>query len=196
MRWYRGPRRPYLNGQETEENITAAFLELIQEKDINDITISDIARKACIDRTTFYRHSMSIDDLVTSLTQEMVWEMRDVILQTGKSAITAFPDVVWWLATELAETPGREIMQSKYWYRVCEMIEEAYLISCSHDKRLWHQDEMAPRIMAKARFVLGGTLCSLAALISERFQGDEEDLVAILTEEAAQLDQEVQKLCE
>lgn len=58
---------------------------------------------------------MSIDDLVTSLTQEMVWEMRDVILQTGKSAITAFPDVVWWLVTELAETPGREIMQSKYW---------------------------------------------------------------------------------
>ena len=82
MRWYRGPRRPYQNGQETEENITAAFLELIQEKDINDITISDITRKACIDRTTFYRHSMSIDDLVTSLTQEMLWEMRDVILQT------------------------------------------------------------------------------------------------------------------
>lgn len=196
MRWYRGPRRPYLNGQETEENITAAFLELIQEKDIDDITISDIARKACIDRTTFYRHSMSIDDLVTSLTQEMLWEMRDVILQTGKSAITAFPDVVWWLVTELAETPGREIMQSKYWYKMCEMIEEGYQLSCSADKRLWYHPEMKSRIMVRARFLLGGTLYSLAALMSERFQGDEEDLFAILLEEATQLEQEVQKLCE
>lgn len=196
MRWYRGPRAPYQNGQETEENIEKAFLELIREKDIDDITISDIARKACIERSTFYRHSLSIDDLVTTLAQEMIWEMRAAIQKTGKSAIAAFPYVVWWLSTKLMESPGREIMQSKYWYRVCEMIEEAYLISCSHDKRLWHQAEMAPRIMAKARFVLGGTLCSLAALISERFQGDEEDLVAILMEEATQLDQEVQKLYE
>ena len=196
MRWYRGPRRPYLNGQETEENITAAFLELIQEKDINDITISDIARKACIDRTTFYRHSMSIDDLVTSLTQEMLWEMRDVILQTGKSAIAAFPDVVWWLVTELAETPGREIMQSKYWYKMCEMIEEAYLLSCSADKRIWKHPDMEPRMMVRARYLIGGTLYSLAAMLSERFQGDEEDLVIVLMEEAMRLEQDVQKLCE
>lgn len=196
MRWYRGPRRPYQNGQETEENIEKAFLELIHEKDIDDITISDIARKACIERSTFYRHSLSIDDLVTTLAQEMIWEMRDAIQKTGKSAIAAFPYVVWWLTTELAESPGREIMQSKYWYKMCEMIEEAYLISCSHDKRLWNQPEMSARIMVRVRFLLGGTLFSLAALISERFQGEAEDLVAVLMEEATQLEQEVQKLCE
>lgn len=196
MRWYRGPRGQYLNGQETEEHIKTAFLELIQEKDIDDITISDIARKASIDRTTFYHHSLSIDDLVTSLTQEMICGMREVILQTGKSAITAFPYVVWWLATELAETPGREIMQSKYWYKMCEMIEEAYLLSCSADKRLWKQPEMESRLMVRARYLLGGTLYSLAAMISERFQGDEEDLVVVLMEEATRLEQEVQKLCE
>lgn len=97
MRWYRGPRAPYQNGQETEENIEKAFLELIREKDIDDITISDIARKACIERSTFYRHSLSIDDLVTTLAQEMIWEMRAAIQKTGKSAIAAFPYVVWWL---------------------------------------------------------------------------------------------------
>ena len=75
MGWCRGLKGQYINGQETEENIKTAFLELIQEKDIDDITISDIARKACIDRTTFYRHSLSIDDLVTSMTQEMIYEM-------------------------------------------------------------------------------------------------------------------------
>lgn len=123
MGWCRGLKGQYINGQETEENIKTAFLELIQEKDIDDITISDIAKKACIDRTTFYRHSLSIDDLVTSMTQEMIWEMQSVIMQTRKPAITAFPNVVWWLTTELAETPGREIMQSKYWYKMCEMIE-------------------------------------------------------------------------
>ena len=93
MGWCRGLKGQYINGQETEENIKTAFLELIQEKDIDDITISDIARKACIDRTTFYRHQLSIYDLVTSMTQEMIYEMQSVIMQTRKPAITAFPNV-------------------------------------------------------------------------------------------------------
>ena len=196
MGWCRGLKGQYINGQETEENIKTAFLELIQEKDIDDITISDIARKACIDRTTFYRHSLSIDDLVTSMTQEMIWEMQSVIMQTRKPAITAFPNVVWWLTTELAETPGREIMQSKYWYKMCEMIEEAYLLSCSADKRIWKHPEMEPRMMVRVRYLIGGTLYSMAAMLSERFQGDEEDLVIVLMEEATRLEQDVQKLCE
>ena len=196
MRWCHKPRAQYLNGQETEENIKAAFLELIREKDIDDITISDITRKACIDRTTFYHHFLRIDDLVASLAQEMVWEISKVILKTGKSAITAFPHVVRWLETELSESPCREITQSKYWCKMCERIEEAYLIFCSADKRLMQHPEMESRIMAQVLFLLGGTLSSLAAMVGERFQGEEEDLIALLMEEATQLELDVQELCE
>ena len=191
-----GLRGPYHNRQETEGNMKAAFLKLLREKDINDITISDITRKAHVDRTTFYHHFLGIDDLVASLTKKMIWRTRNVILQNGKSAITAFPHVVWWLATELAETPCREIIQSKYWSKMCETIEESYLIFCSADKRLLKNPEMTSRIMAKAQFLLGGTLSSLAAMIGERFQGEEEDLIATLMEEAMRLEQDVQKLCE
>ena len=55
---------------------------------------------------------------------------------------------------------------------------------------------MEPRMMVRARYLIGGTLYSLAAMLSERFQGDEEDLVIVLMEEATRLEQDVQKLCE
>ena len=71
-----------------------------------------------------------------------------------------------------------------------------YLLSCSADKRIWKHPEMEPRIMVRARYLIGGTLYSLAAMLSERFQGDEEDLVIVLMEEATRLEQDVQKLCE
>ena len=77
-----------------------------------------------------------------------------------------------------------------------EMIEEAYLLSCSADTRIWKHPDMEPRMMVRARYLIGGTLFSLAAMLSERFQGDEEDLVIVLMEEATRLEQDVQKLCE
>ncbi|MGN0072305.1 MAG: TetR/AcrR family transcriptional regulator [Coriobacteriales bacterium] len=50
--------------------IREAFTELLQEKDLSQITVTEIARRADRDRKTFYLHYGSIDDLIDELLQE------------------------------------------------------------------------------------------------------------------------------
>ena len=44
--------------------MVAAFEDLLAEKAYEDITVTDIARKADVDRKTFYKHFGSIDGLL------------------------------------------------------------------------------------------------------------------------------------
>ncbi|MGN0039224.1 MAG: TetR/AcrR family transcriptional regulator [Coriobacteriales bacterium] len=54
----------------SREAIREAFKELLQEKDLSQITVTEIARRADRDRKTFYLHYGSIDDLIDELLQE------------------------------------------------------------------------------------------------------------------------------
>ena len=195
MRLNRDTRGIYQNSIETDDNIKEAFLTLLQEKDLNEITISDIAKKACIERSTFYFHYNSIDSLVMRFACDVICKVSYIIRQTGESAITAFPYVILWLANEFSHTPCCDIMQSKYWYKMHEMLETAYLSECVKDIRLRENPDIAPRIMVKAQLLVSGTLCSLEAYTSERFKCDAADLVSVLIDSALQFDQEVQKIC-
>lgn len=48
----------------TEQAIKEAFMELVKEKGYNQVTVSDICKKANINRNTFYLHYLDKDDLV------------------------------------------------------------------------------------------------------------------------------------
>lgn len=47
----------------TEQNIQVVFIQLLQEKDFQKITVQDILSGAMINRTTFYKHYMDKYDL-------------------------------------------------------------------------------------------------------------------------------------
>lgn len=59
--------------------IREAFKELLQEKDLSQITVTEIARRADRDRKTFYLHYSSIDDLVDETLQEECQRAADLI---------------------------------------------------------------------------------------------------------------------
>ena len=46
----------------TRQNIKNAVLELMSEKTISSITITDVSKKTMINRKTFYRHYNSVDN--------------------------------------------------------------------------------------------------------------------------------------
>ena len=58
-----------------------AFGELIAEQSIDTISISALARKANIDRKTFYLHYSSINDLVTSFVRRRMERIIKVFMQ-------------------------------------------------------------------------------------------------------------------
>ena len=65
---------------QTKEKIEAVFLELLKEKDISKISVSEICRLAGIHRTTFYGHFEDIYALMRSIVGEMYTQLLDFFI--------------------------------------------------------------------------------------------------------------------
>lgn len=55
---------PSKTAQQSKSWLTHSLLELMKEKSFSDITITEIAEKAQLDRRTFYRHFQSKKDIL------------------------------------------------------------------------------------------------------------------------------------
>lgn len=69
---------------QTENRIKGVFLDLLKEKDISRISVSEICRKAQIHRTTFYVHYKDVADLMEKLIQEMYEQIMGFFVQEGE----------------------------------------------------------------------------------------------------------------
>ena len=58
--------------KESQKKIEKVFLNLIQTKEINQITVSKICELAKINRTTFYANYLDIYDLVDKVKESIV----------------------------------------------------------------------------------------------------------------------------
>lgn len=63
----------------TKKAIRNAFLELLAQKDINEITIKDIADTADINRKTFYNYYSGVHQVVDEIENEMVIMLNKVM---------------------------------------------------------------------------------------------------------------------
>jgi AcrR family transcriptional regulator len=59
----------------TVECIETAYLELLQQKDADKITVKELAAKARISKATFYLHYMDLQDLSDSLVKKHICSM-------------------------------------------------------------------------------------------------------------------------
>lgn len=58
--------------------IEKAFIELIQTKEINEITVTDICKKTNLNRSTFYANYIDIFDLVDKIKERMINDFFEV----------------------------------------------------------------------------------------------------------------------
>lgn len=72
----------------TKTVIKETFLELISEKDIKKITVSEICSKADINRATFYRYYLDVYDLLDSIKKELEEELKDAYRPKDESENT------------------------------------------------------------------------------------------------------------
>lgn len=57
--------------RESQNTIERVFVELIQHKDINEISVTDICKLAKINRTTFYNNYLDIYDLADKIKEKL-----------------------------------------------------------------------------------------------------------------------------
>ena len=65
-------RKSDLRVIKTKRAIHTAFAELLTEKDMDDITVTDIASRAMINRKTFYNNYRGVYELVDELENEVI----------------------------------------------------------------------------------------------------------------------------
>jgi len=65
--------------QRTRQSLRAALLELIKEKDYDDISIEEITERANVGRTTFYLHYKDKEDLLMEEISAIMYERAQVL---------------------------------------------------------------------------------------------------------------------
>lgn len=64
----------------TRQLIKDAFIDLLQEMEINKITVNRIAERATINRVTFYLHYNDIQDMLEKMAQEMAEDIEHIMM--------------------------------------------------------------------------------------------------------------------
>ena len=71
--------------KESQERIEKVFIELLQTKEVNEISITDICSLAHLNRSTFYANYIDIYDLVEKLKEKMMQEIFNVYREECES---------------------------------------------------------------------------------------------------------------
>lgn len=73
----------------TRSMIRSTFFELLKEKELSKINVREICERADINRSTFYRHYVDINDLMQSIENDFVAEINHQIEQMNPDSFDA-----------------------------------------------------------------------------------------------------------
>ena len=85
----------------TKRAIRNAFAKLLTEKDLNDITVKDVAELADINRKTFYNYYTGIYQLVDEIENDIAAEFGDMIEDLDVMECLRDPMIVFNLLSEM-----------------------------------------------------------------------------------------------
>ncbi len=64
--------------QQSQEKIEKVFIELLQNKEITQITVSDICKRAELNRSTFYANYIDIYELADNIREKLEQEVNEL----------------------------------------------------------------------------------------------------------------------
>ena len=80
----------------TRAAIKNSLIELMSEKQLGSITVSELAKRALVNRKTFYRHYGSVAEVKAELENDVLSEFTDIMRQQNTSCLdigTVFRDI-------------------------------------------------------------------------------------------------------
>ncbi|WP_127531666.1 TetR/AcrR family transcriptional regulator [Paenibacillus kobensis] len=98
----------------TRQLIREAFVELLQEMDIEKISVNRIAERATINRVTFYLHYKDIPDMMDKMADEMIDHITRILNGPADAAWTPKTEGEWPLLEKLLE----HIAENSKFYKV------------------------------------------------------------------------------
>lgn len=168
----------------TKHAIFKAFVELLNEKDVNQITITDIAKKANINRKTFYNYysdAYEVMEEIENLTVEAF------INNMGTVKFTNMADFLTEIFIKFTETVNKDLEffnllfktnnRSFLIVKIVEALKE-YV-----QKRIEESNELdIPRLEVVSNFYLSGVLSVYMNWFMNNYDQSIEEISALLTE--------------
>lgn len=74
----------------SQEKIEKAFLEFIQTKDIEDISVTDICKSTGLNRSTFYANYVDIYDLIDKIKDKMINDFFNVYKEEAINKVHSY----------------------------------------------------------------------------------------------------------
>ncbi len=114
----------------TEKAIRRVFLEMLEERPLNKITVKDIAEKCEISRNSFYYHYKDIPSLLESITKD---EFDDFVkMYSGFVSLGDVVTICLQFATKnrqailnIYRSDNRDVYENHLW-RLCEHVSRSY----------------------------------------------------------------------
>ncbi|MCT2534680.1 TetR/AcrR family transcriptional regulator [Aquibacillus koreensis] len=76
----------------TRQLLREALISLLQEIDIDKISVNRLAQRATINRVTFYLHYRDIPDMLEKMAGEMIEEMSTVLRQSSSNRVRPYTE--------------------------------------------------------------------------------------------------------
>lgn len=80
--------------KKSKKAIKNALIELVQEKDINEITIQELALKADVDRKTIYNNYQNIYEIFEDFANDLASSFDDILDKLANTSIYKDPSIV------------------------------------------------------------------------------------------------------
>lgn len=126
----------------TAARMDQAFLELLEKKDIEYITVKEICKTAGVNRSTFYLHYETIDDLLTESVQYMnrqFLEHMKLCAERFISKIRECPLDELYLVTPTYLIPYLEYLkQNKHLFRTVLKRSSSLRLDETYRQMMWH----------------------------------------------------------
>lgn len=79
--------------RESQRKLQKAFVELLQEREIKDISVSDLCKATGLNRSTFYANYVDIYDLADQVRKSLEEDFSAVFANSDRSALKMFTHI-------------------------------------------------------------------------------------------------------
>ncbi len=165
----------------TKKQISTVLAELLQEKELRDITVQEIADKADVSRTTVYNYYLDVYDIYEQLENAVLTELGLIIIEHGvKTTFEVYPVVFRYIKDNPAIFKmvfGPKGPASLY-MKILNMVEGL-------NRTIWSErfgvDMNDERVVCAIRYHSNGTMAIVGNWVMTDFAQSQDSVIQMLT---------------
>ena len=165
----------------TKNVIKDTLIDLLNEKEVNKITVSEICKIADINRATFYRYYLDVFDLLDKIREEFVNEIMEAVKDDSINTVYVFTKEIFEVLSKNKKLVKTLFSTRNFNYFITEILDLAY--DKCHRKWIDEFENVSDdNIAYGASFIFNGTLGIVYYWIKTDFE-DSPEVVATKVEQ-------------